>query len=319
MSGILTPGERPGQWQTAGDHDRRIRALEALQDCCAQGTVCTSWPDRVSQLAAEDPDSLLGWWRLGDGASPYADSSGHSGGPANMVRTVQGTAMTLDYTPGALAAGEDDGAVAFNGSTSFALADILVAADSRFELPASSDWTLAAWVLPRNVTGAQGHHVLGSFSPSNGGYGFFTTGSATPVVFFQIGDSGGQASVSSSVIPPNEWTFVACVYQPDATGLLSIYLDGELDAQGVVVQGLNEFPSIMIGGNGSGGPVYNSLNAAVDEAMVWGKALTEEDLGELFRAGACSNDVSEGMVLTADGAGGTVWAYPTIEVTENGV
>src|SRR5262245_28245712 len=67
-----------------------------------------SFPEKVAELAAVSPDRLLGYWRLGEGAAPYLDTSGHSYGPSDLTETGSSVAMSNDVT-GALPTADDDG------------------------------------------------------------------------------------------------------------------------------------------------------------------------------------------------------------------
>ncbi len=304
--------DRPSTWGSIGDHERRIRALEALDDCCAQNDTCDGFADRVAQLV-EDGVDLLGYWSLGGGAAPYADTSGNPGGPVDMALVAHGTAMTQDYTPGALSPSQDDGAVKFNAAAYNVQGDILSAGDTRFQL-SGAEWTIAAWVKP-TLLSSQALQFLGNFSPFNGGYALSVSG-LTGIPLFQRGDSGGTAFAFDvgTVVPVDEWSFVAGTYGPTPNEM-NLYVDAVLVATGTTVQGMASFSSVQIGGNNSGGPTYNSFNGGVDEAMVWGAALTADQITSLFRAGFCDSASAEaGMVLTADGSNGTYWAFPTVEV-----
>lgn len=74
MSQILTPGERPTQWGTAGDHERRLRALEAVDPCACFDIV----PDSFADALLANP-CLVALWKLDDFSGDIAVDSGPSG------------------------------------------------------------------------------------------------------------------------------------------------------------------------------------------------------------------------------------------------
>ena len=53
---------------------------------------------------------------------------------------------------------------------------------------------------------------------------------------------------------------------------------------------------------------------SVDEAAVWTRALSADEIATLYTAGA-EGGVGAGYVFTSDGAGGRSWQPPTVEVT----
>lgn len=225
---------------------------------------------------------LRGYWRLGDGASPYADTSGNAGGPVNQVIATHGTAMTAHYTPGALPPAQDDGAVAFNAATTFVQGDNLAAGDARFDFSGLAGWTCALWVYPF-LTTTQFHLAAGTYSPGNGGWAIGVGDAAGHAIVLR-GDAGSTTGLTGSAIPLNAWTFLVVTYGPVA-GNTKIYIDGVLDVQQTTVQALAAFSSIRLGGNGSGGVQYNSFSGGVDEVSVWGEALTAADVTTLATAG----------------------------------
>ena len=81
-----------------------IHARDHLPDGAdpIRGLLATpSFPDRIAELALTR--DLRGYWRLGEGASPFTEVSGHAYGPADAVTVDIGINMTNSIT-GALPA-----------------------------------------------------------------------------------------------------------------------------------------------------------------------------------------------------------------------
>ena len=326
---IDDPGARPDGWGVAGDHERRVRALEAA--AAAGGT-----PDSTENVGlvigvnsvdpvtgAEPVDYVLttdgaggsvwapaaigavqpfstaiatlaatrdlrGYWRLGDGATPFADTSGNAGGPNNMVKTVIGTAMT-DSVTGALPTADDDGAVQFNalGATT---GDYLTATHVTL-FRGSGDTTIALWVYPMSATGTQ--TIFGTMDVANGGWYFALSGLQ---MFFTRKDGGGTKTAVGPNLPLNKWTFVAVSWNPGAG--VEFYLGGHLVYSDTVVQGVFDQTALRLGRRYT---VPESFQGAVDEVSIWGVRLTAVEIATLATSGglALSDGFTTSVVSTS--------------------
>lgn len=217
---------------------------------------------------------LLGYWRLGEAASPFADTSGHSGGAADQVITAGGVAMTTQVG-GALPPAQDDGAVRFN-ALGVTVGDFLTATHARFGL--NDAFTIAAFVIPQ-VPGAQSTQAVGNWSALNGGYGLFITGAATasPVIF--VGDAGGTTTLVGSPLSLTDYTFI--VITQASSGTRRIFRNGALDVEATSAQGIAPFGYMRIGTATSGVRQYGG---DVDEVSVWGEPLSAVEVLALAEA-----------------------------------
>ncbi len=293
-----------------------------LGGCCPPDTVCVSWPDRVSSVAAGYPaDSLRGWWRLGEGASPFADISGHSYGAANATQNVTGVAMT-DSIAGALPAGDDDGAVQFNthGTTG---GDYLSCADPsphRFNFNISDpELTVTAWVNPTASALTFVGQVVGTWAESSFGFCGWRLRVDWPTRVPSLhrreaGSSAGATFLAGpAALPDGEWSFLAASYSHTLGACL--YVNGVLVASDptTTVEDLPAFnQGLKFGRNG--GSTVDSFYGGVDEVTVWGAVLTAADVADLYTSGLPCSSADAGKVITADGDGNTTWSYPTVAV-----
>jgi hypothetical protein len=232
---------------------------------------------------------LRGYWRLGDGSSPFADTSGHAAGPAPAVKDATGTAMDED-TPGALPIADDDGAVQFTSATGGA-ADFLAVDESgtggfRFDLTSGDvECSIVAWVEPHSSASAFDGSVIQNisepvpFGPC--GWRLYIDW-PTRVIKWHRREEGftpTDVTVSGPSLPTTAWSFVVATY--DSTNGMQLYVDGSLYAADPTL-----FGALM---PGSSSPDIGYLfYGGIDEVSVWGDALTAAEILSLYNAGVGS-------------------------------
>lgn len=300
MSGVFPPGTRPDSWETLGDHQRRIRALEAVDPCDCPDSGAT-FAEVVADLSATC--DLLGYWRLGEAASPFADSSGYSPpAPANDT-AGSGTAVTTDVT-GALPPDQDDGAVQINQGFYCHAPEPTV--PRRFNL-VNVPMTVAAWVKPLTTTRTFNAAIAGMWADA--GFGncgwvlLLQQNATTDIVSFVRREQGSPAAAATAgpiTIPRNDWSFVVGSYASDGTHTLYVNGLAVASASSTAVTNMPTFNTgVQMGGGGTvfagGGAAV--LSAGIDEVTVWGCALTDEDVALLAAAGGI--DVGSGGIAKA--------------------
>jgi Concanavalin A-like lectin/glucanases superfamily len=250
-----------------------------------------SFPDMIAQLAAAHAGHLLGYWRLGETASPFADTSGYSPAAPAAKQTPAGSpvAMTLDVT-GALPPADDDGAVQFNSSTG-AGQEYLAAPETgtpRFNL--AGEMTAVCWVKPTasasTFTGTPfGNWVKPAPAFLSCGWRLKVTWPARTPGWERknSGSSPTNVTVSGAALTAGQWALLAGVYHP--TLGMSFYVNGAL---------VGSDPTLFTTLPGSNfGPVFGSdlgtllenFYGAVDEVSVWDVALTGAEIASLYTAG----------------------------------
>ncbi len=313
MSGVFPPGHRPDQWSTIGDHDRRIRALEAVpDDTCCPPDPCISWTQRISELAVVY--SLRGWWTLDEAASPWADTSGDPSGPDDMAEVNNG-GSAITSVAGAI----DGNAIQLNNANTLASAGRYLQGndpDARFNFGAGdADMTLTAFVKPvanaNNIAGG----VISKYTSIPGvGWSMWVEW-PTRNINFTRNNGTSAVSLYGPVIATTGWTFVAATY--DGVNGHRIYIDGVLAASdpstfsGLVATTIGPYIGFL-GTTAFDGKLFQG---GIDEVTVWGGALTEAEIAQLYASSLpCSEFGVDGQVLTTDGAGDTSWAFPTVAV-----
>jgi hypothetical protein len=277
------------------------------------------------------PD-LRGYWRLGDGAEPFADTSGYPGTPHNLDRnlgTISGGGspdMTQDLTPGLLPSSQDDGAVAFNASdpepatTREFLEKTAGGGAARFDFSTVDPMSAVALIKPASSGNSFWGGVVGDMNASAypNGWAIRVRWPTMEVDFLRIQDDTHHHSATSAPIEADQTTLVVGTY--DGT-LIRLYLDGVLvasaaDTSALAYSGSN---SVRIGGVSGRTTTFNTwwpFYGAVDEVAIYGVALTDAQVAGLY--GQATDDTSatgNGWVLTSDGAGGSSYQPPGVEVT----
>jgi hypothetical protein len=266
------------------DHERlwlQLDRIKRLVGAPSDGCGCDEDPTQncfngVTELSAVVP--LLAQWRLGEGASPFLDTSGQSPA-ADMVKTATGTAMSEDVV-GALPTSEDDGAVRFN-AVGGANGDYLLSS-SQTRLTGDGDRTLTFYVNP--AASAAGV-IISGYIPSNGGWYVGIT--AAREIYFARSDFGGSAAAIGPAIPLGEDTFVGIDWNPGAG--VTMHYDGAQVYTDSVVQGILTTTRIYIGRRDTG--AGNTFQGKVDEVNYWDGRLISSQHSTLFSS--CSEQPVE--------------------------
>lgn len=287
---IQDPGNRPSGWDVAGDHERRIRALEALENCC--GETCSTFDETIATLATSQ--TLLGWWRAGEPSGDLLDTSGYNGdglGAADATLQTGANPILRDVT-GCLPATQDDGAIEGTDATG-ADGDFFKIPQKagRYELK-SQNFSLAAWMKPTAiVAGKTFNGVLFNMGFSTAPFGWALGTTSTGKVMFRRESplAGAVVRLESPVALTNgECAFVVATY--DTVDGHKIYVNGSLVATDTQTFGVSETvasePLIA-----EGATINFSANSffygVMDEFSIWGDALTSDSVVALFHSSLC--------------------------------
>ncbi len=294
MSQILTPGERQGAWGTIGDHDRRIRALEANLTCCV--------PDigpSVSDLILAN-SCLSAFWKLNESSGTVAaDSSGNGFDltSSGLIAPTWGNASIV--SPDTSAGFVTQGSPPPQGL-----------ARTSFPNLASADFTALIFGR-RNGTNfdaliGQG---TGVYSGGNGwglGIEAFNAGLHNRLTVFKDVSNPLEASVTWL----NGETHMGAVVFQVATNTWTLYQDG-VDV-GSEVDSFTGHTGIWLGA-ADPSATTEQMDGDLAYGAIFTRALAPGELANfwaLFSTGGSSS----GYVWTADGAGGASWQLPTIQV-----
>ena len=204
---------------------------------------------------AHVPAALVGYWAFDSPVTPGIDRSGN------------GYSLTLQ-TVSYIAAGKRGGAVAFNGTSSYCLANIAA-------LPlGNSPYTLSAWIKP-TATGTRGIMGWGSFGQTRRVIAIRLNG--TNGLRHQWGNADLDSAPSANY-SDGQWHHIAAVY--DGT-TRSTYMDGVLLNSDTPGPNGATNVSFRIGSTNSG----EFYRGQIDEVAVWNHALTAVELESLTSGG----------------------------------
>lgn len=208
-----------------------------------------------------------------------------------MARTANGIAMTQDYTPGALALAQDDGAIAINGGNSAGdYLDGTLGTPSLFNLTGSL--TIAAWVKPFLSASTFKGPVIGvAFDAGFGicGWMMYVDWPTRDLRGFrrQSGTGASVTALSGGVLGADAWAF--CVYTHSDTGPTdNIYINGSLQNTTTGFTGsmptFNTRPTMGYGFQPLTAPAQKNFLGGIDEVAVWNVALTAGNVSTLYAA-----------------------------------
>lgn len=258
---------------------------------CFCGTSGTTFSEGVINLGATG--DLLGYWRLGDPGSPFADSNPYL--PALPMSTA-GTGVA--FTPGiqgALAGPQNDGAVQFNGfgqpgGAGFVNGQYLhtTSSNTRWDL-GSSNMSVLAWINPANVVSNAEAGVVGNLGAgavSFVGWGLVYDWS-TDTLFFERWNDGGPSEQVSATVATSAWSFVAATY--GTVNGAKLYVNGALAAANATTLNVaNPGKPMQIGSTvwtAAPSPANTFFQGGIDEVSVWGSELTGGQISQLYQYG----------------------------------
>lgn len=229
-------------------------------------------------------NTLRAWWRLGEAAAPFADSSGWSGGPTPLTVAGAGPAPTT-AVPGALGGGQDDGAIQLNGAP--ATGEYLAGGGGALNNGINSGVSIMAWVKPfasaSNWLAAVYNNIAFSAGNWNGwALTIVWSGGNTFAYWRRIITSAVVAA--SAPISADTWTFLVSTYD-GAT--LRLYVNGLLAASAADARAdtFASYSSPDVGISFSDPfPPVGTVSGVLDEIAIWGTVLSLAQIQELYAA-----------------------------------
>jgi hypothetical protein len=209
----------------------------------------------VAQVPSYVPtNGLVGWW-------PFTGNANDSSGNGNNGTTGSGVTLTSDRFF------SNNAAYDFNGSGNISLTSL--------PTTGAQDFTISGWVKTNNTTVRKGIACWGQDNPWQSTYFFVTN---TGYLNFGFAYNGGPQS--STFIADNQWHHVAvtCI-----SGLIQLYLDGQPTATALQmnpnISGTNKALGANIDNSGS-----NNFNGALDDIGIWNRALTQQEITDLYNS-----------------------------------
>ena len=162
----------------------------------------------------------------------------------------------------------------------------------------TNDWTIASWVKYQDTDGG---FMIAKDRGFQGGYASAVTWDEKFMCRFKedaIADV--RVETAASYVQTNQWYHIACVYDRD--GDLTLYIDGVQAANSdiSVGDGINRTDTIplRLGRRDQAGD-FEELDAEIDDARIYNRALTADDIAVLASGtapgGMRYNDETEGI------------------------
>ena len=266
---ILAISNVQASYATASFRATASNVVSTITSDPAQLAVLT--PPATTYAAQATGLNPLAYWRLGELAGNVAFDywGGH---PAMYVNTSQGS------TPGALL-DNDDGAVGLNGAGSY----LRTLESAPFNFPGFQDFTLSTFVkvttAPANNTPARLFSTWQGATATNlsSGFGFGLYG-MTKLRFTAFGVVDLDANVPA--LATDQWYHLAAVR---SNNMVFLYIDGALANSGAVGAIRSSSFPLQLGGNPNA-TTTESLSGQLDEAAVFGRALSSAEIAGLYTA-----------------------------------
>jgi hypothetical protein len=221
---------------------------------------------RCVPTAVAVPSGVVSWWTANNTA-------------ADVYGLNNATLTNVTYTTG-----EVGKAFSFNGSNSRA-----ELADSS-SLAFTASFTIEGWIKVNGLPASGSHGEILFRGDDRGGLDPYSL-SVEPNgnLSFQATPAVGNGSVLQTPISTGQWMHVAATLD-DATGLMSLYVNGVLAAQTTTdvrpFANLDPTQNPGVGiGNGNGTSNY-PFNGLIDELSVYNRALTPGEVLGLYKAGS---------------------------------
>lgn len=207
------------------------------------------------------PGGLIGWW-AGDGNASDISGNGNNG-------SLQGGA--------AFAVGKVGQSLLLNGSNDFV--EVL---DSP-SLEVSSQLTLEAWIKPTDTSNFR--QIISKFG-SSGNFAYQIGLAPSGGLRTDLSQTGGpdydQLTSPPNVITANAWNHVAATFNGGAAAL---YVNGvQVASSTMTITSINNAgnTNLNLGRDPVGGQYFGGL---IDEASVYNRALTPDEITSIFNAG----------------------------------
>jgi hypothetical protein len=262
--------------------ESEIQSLYTSQ-CPSVSTPCTSLPTNLQQ-------GLVGYW-------PFCSNANDESGNGNDG-LVNGATLTEDRF------GNANAAFAFDGVDDFIQASVS-------ELPLSnSERTLSIWVNYNSIPNpGEGYYILsyGSYIPFSFEGNSMGISNNTPIITWRYSGYGTQGTYidTQTEIDLNTWYNLTGVIE---NGVVKLYVNGvlisEADASGWNTVLTDLFIGRLVSED-------DFTHGSLDDIGIWNRALTAEEVQELYTLDACTFTVYDTLTVY-ETVYDTVYTYETI-------
>jgi hypothetical protein len=164
----------------------------------------------------------------------------------------------------------------------------------------TESFTISAWIYLKSSAA-----TMGIVESAETGAPGFVAGLITGNLFLRVARRAVEwLATGATILPLNTWVFVACTYNGTAGNTTVVYLNGRTD-------GNNYDTDIFTSGNLYIGIYRNSyFNGYIDDVMIFNRALTAQEVAQLYREPFCMFDrPSIGLLYVPPAGGQTILDY----------
>ncbi len=212
-------------------------------------------------------NDLVGWWRF-DNETDFLDHSSHGFNAAN-----QGSSFS--------ASGKRGGARSFDGVSNY-----ISVPDNADLSGGSKNFTVAVWFNSSNVALPQQQIIDKSFDSSTKDYSLAIDANSRLRFGYEMGANNWDVSngAGATILSNNTWYHGAFTFN-QGTKEVKLYLNGSLEGTWVLPTDLPDSSSALSIGRRGG--TYNTqfFNGLIDEAMIFNRALSTQEIKALYNAG----------------------------------
>jgi hypothetical protein len=287
--------ERPGPWQTTGDHERRIRALEAA--CCVSSAGQLTYPDSIlahpciahympaDELTGNLIDRVGGWDLVPEFNNYLGDDYPQYGAAGQFSELPELTAVVNAGVQG-IPGGDDSGFFGTNPDTTLFQGVV--------------PFTIELWIYPTTYTLS---HPL-----------YIGSGSGNQISIGWVSNKLQVTRTGATLDDPDDltldtWHYIVIRY--DGTDI-ELWKNAELldtAASGSVnVTNSLALMNIILG------PSFFPFNGRSNQLAIYNCAISDDTIAAHYALRDTGTDAPEGWVLTSDGVGGFSFQPPTVEV-----
>ena len=215
-------------------------------------------------------NGLVGWWPFNGNAEDESANTNDG--------IVNGATLESDRF------GTLNSAYIFDGINDYIIC-------SNYNIPTTTNISISVWIKPFQNNGIAEFICLGSPASTTWGTMAGTDWNGSPYQTMNYGRGCSGTGVSNVAVSPNinNWQHITFVSTGDG-GICSVYVNGNFIGQSNNGTIGSCTSSNLYFGVDIFGP--NFINCVLDDIGIWNRALTQEEVSNLYNATNCSNNLS---------------------------
>lgn len=261
---------------TAGTYSLTLTATDAT---CADNTAQIILAVTVTSGGGSAPYTvdMVGEWHMDECSWNGTEAEVQDSGDNGLHGTAQGGADTIG-----------SGRVCRAGSFTATSHGIQIPDNALLDFT-GDDWSIAFWYKMMESSSGGWDQIFVKGNGSSRNYAMWLRPSSGRI-HFRV-DPSNQGFDSNAAMTSGTWYFITGIYD---SGTLKLYINGTLDnsASGITMNANSDNDEPLYIGKSAN---YNTIKSKMDELVIYSKALTEEEIDDLFAmthscSGSCYTD-----------------------------